>query len=290
MPHAMTATQEATIVGGALRAIVSFHLVTPDLSRLVAFYHEVLGFALEGAPQSISGAEMARLGVAGGAIRQVLSIGQQRVAIEQFEIAGRPYPSCGDAASLWFQHLALVVTDIAAAHARLRGAAPISRRGPQKLPPAFGGVKAFKFRDPDGHPLELLEFPVGQSPAIWRERSVLPGQIALGIDHTAISVGDVATSKMFYGQLGLAPEPGTLNQGLAQRDLDDLQDVRVAVAPMRPQAIGTPHLELLGYEVPRGEIGPALRPNDVAATRIAWSGAGPSLLDDPDGHLHQVVS
>ncbi len=286
----MTTTPEAAVVGGALRAILSFHLVTPDLRRLVRFYHEVLGFALEGAPQPLSRAEMARLAVAGGAIRQVLSIGPQRVAIEQFEVAGRPYPSHDDAASLWFQHLALVVVDIRAAHAQLRDAAPISRHGPQQLPPTSGGAKAFKFRDPDGHPLELLEFPSGKSPAIWRERSVPPGQIALGIDHTAISVGDTATSKRFYGQLGLAPEPSTLNQGPGQQDLDDLQDVRVAVAPMRPQAIGTPHLELLGYEVPRGEIGPALRPNDVAATRIAWGGAGPSLLADPDGHLHQIVS
>lgn len=233
---------------------------------------------------------MARLAVAGEATRQVLSIGLQRIAIEQFELAGRPYPSRSDAASLWFQHLALVVVDIAAAHAQLRDAAPISRHGPQQLPPASGGAKAFKFRDPDGHPLELLEFPAGKSPAIWRKRSVLPGQIALGIDHTAISVGNMAASKRFYAHLGLVPKPGTLNQGPAQQDLDDLQDVRVAVAPMRPQAVGTPHLELLAYEVPRGEIGPALRPNDVAATRIAWSGPGPSLLADPEGHLHQVVS
>ncbi len=115
---------------------------------------------------------------------------------------------------------------------------------------------------------------------------MLPGQIALGIDHSAISVGDVAASKGFYARLGLGPEPGTLNQGTAQQDLDDLPDVHVSVAPMRPQA-GTPHLELLGYDVPRGNIGPALRANDVAATRIAWRGAVPSLLADPDGHLHQ---
>lgn len=286
----MTAPRGGPGEGEALQAIVGFHLVTPDLPRLVAFYQEALGFALEGAPQPISRAEMVRLAVAGEATRQVLSIGLQRIAIEQFELAGRPYPSRSDAASLWFQHLALVVVDIAAAHAQLRDAAPISRHGPQQLPPASGGAKAFKFRDPDGHPLELLEFPAGKSPAIWRKRSVLPGQIALGIDHTAISVGNMAASKRFYAHLGLVPGPGTLNQGPAQQDLDDLQDVRVAVAPMRPQTVGTPHLELLAYEVPRGEIGPALRPNDVAATRIAWSGPGPSLLADPEGHLHQVVS
>ncbi len=271
------------------QAVAGFHLVTWDLPRLVTFYHEVLGFALEGAPQPISEPEMALLSVVGGATRQMLSIGLQRVVIEQFELAGQPYPSGGNAASLWFQHLALVVGDMAAAHARLREATPISRHGPQQLPPASGGVKAFKFRDPDGHPLELLEFPAEKLPTVWREQPGLPGQIALGIDHSAISVADVIASGQFYARLGLTPETGTLNQGSAQQDLDDLQAVRVAVAPMRPQA-GTPHLELLGYEVPRGRQGPALRPNDVAATRIAWRGADPRLLADPDGHLHQVVS
>jgi catechol 2,3-dioxygenase-like lactoylglutathione lyase family enzyme len=282
----MTATQgEAQ----ALQAILGFRLVTPDLSRLLDFYHAVLGFALEGAAQPISQMELACLGVTGGAVRQVLSIGMQRIAIEQFERAGQPYPSRSDAASLWFQHLALVVVDIAEACGRLRDAIPISRHGPQQLPPASGSVKAFKFRDPDGHPLELLEFPVGKSPAAWAGRAPVTGQIALGIDHTAISVRDVTVSTRFYTGLGLALAPRTLNQGPAQQDLDGLQDAQVAVAPLRPQA-GTPHLELLGYEVPRGETGPVLRPNDVAATRIAWRGAVPGLLADPDGHLHQVVS
>lgn len=289
MPHIVTAKRGAAGEGEALQAVIGFHLVTQDLTRLVAFYHEVLGFALEGAPQPIGQAEMSCLAIAGGATRQVLSIGLQRIAIEQFEVAGQSYPSRSDAASLWFQHLALVVIDIAAAHGQLRDAAPISRRGPKQLPPASGGVKAFKFRDPDGHPLELLQFPAGQSPAAWRARPLLSGQIALGIDHSAISVGDAAASKGFYARLGLDPERGTLNQGAAQQDLDDLHDVRVVVAPMRPQA-GTPHLELLEYEVPRGAIGLALRPNDVAATRTAWRGPVAGLFADPDGHLHQVVA
>ena len=289
MPHQLTATQNALGKCDALRAIVGFHLVTPDLLRLVAFYQEVLGFALEGPAQPISEAEMALLAIAGGATRQVLSIGLQRVAIEQFDVAGQLYPPRSDAASLWFQHIALVVVDITAAYARISETSPISRHGPQQLPAASGGVRAFKFRDPDGHPLELLEFAASKLPTAWQRREALPGQIALGIDHSAISVADVAASKQFYARLGLATEPSTLNQGQAQQNLDDLHDVRVAVAPMRPD-IGTPHLELLGYQNPRGSVCLALRPNDVAATRIAWSGGRPRLLADPDGHLHQVLS
>ncbi len=273
---------------GTLHSIVSFHLVTPDISRLAAFYSDLLGFAPVGVARPIDAAEMALLGTAGGAMRQVLAIGKQHVILEQFEIAGEPYPSGSDAACLWFQHLALVVSNIAAAHARLRDFSPISRHGPQQLPPASGGAKAFKFRDPDGHPLELLEFPEGKLPTVWQGRVALPGQIAIGIDHSAISVGDLSASTEFYRRVGLAAKPGTLNEGAAQQGLDDLQNVRVAVTPMRPDS-GTPHLELLEYQVPRGKPGPPRRPNDVAATRIAWRGATPCLLADPDGHLQQVI-
>ena len=289
MPPPLITSPDTAERGDALNEIVGFHLVTSDLPRLVEFYHEVLGFAVESGPQPISAAEMALLAILGHGTRQVLSIGSQCVAIEQFESAGRLYLPSGDAASLWFQHLALVVVDVAASHARLRGVSPISLNGPQELPPSSGGVKAFKFRDPDGHPLELLEFPFGKVPETWKRRSTLPGQIALGIDHTAISVGDVAASKGFYTGLGLMSEPVTLNTGREQQELDDLQNVRVLVAPLRPE-VGTPHLELLGYEVPRGTTGPELRPNDVAATRVAWKGTRANLLADPDGHLHQVVA
>jgi catechol 2,3-dioxygenase-like lactoylglutathione lyase family enzyme len=149
-----------------------------------------------------------------------------------------------------------------------------------------GGVTAYKFRDPDGHPLELLQFPAGKAPVAWRG-SVAAGQIGLGIDHSAVSVADVDASTEFYRALGLTPGKRTLNQGSAQQNLDGLRDVRVTVAPMRP-ARGTPHLELLGYSIPRGCGGLNLAPNDTAATRILWRGSRAVLLRDLDGHLHQI--
>jgi catechol 2,3-dioxygenase-like lactoylglutathione lyase family enzyme len=141
-----------------LVAIQSFHLVTLDRPRLAAFYRDVLGFGVVGDIEPIGGEEMHLLGLQGGGLRQVLSIGSQTVPIDQFETAGRAYPAGSDAASLWFQHLALVVSDIAEAHARLRDIAPITVDGPQRLPASSGGVLAFKFRDPDGHPFELVQF------------------------------------------------------------------------------------------------------------------------------------
>jgi len=270
-----------------LQAIAGFALVTADLPRLVQFYRDVLGFAAHGADTRIDDGEMALLGLSGAGRRQALSLGAQTLWIDQFEQTGRAYPTDGDAASLWFQHLALVVDDMHAAHARLRGITPISQGGPQLLPASSGGVQAFKFRDPDGHPLELLQFPDGKTPDAWRNRRRLDGQIGLGIDHSAISVADAEASAAFYRALGLDVGQRTLNEGPAQQRLDGLAGVQVAVVPMNPQG-GTPHLELLGYRTPRGQAGPVLRPNDVAATRIVWRGRQARLIGDLDGHLHQV--
>ena len=270
-----------------LQSIIGFVVVTADLSRLVRFYQEVLGFSAQGEPQRIDPAEMALLGLAGEGRRQVLSVGRQSMSIDQFDQPGRAYPADSNAASLWFQHLALVVDDIAGVYGRLREAAPISQAGPQQLPRSSGGAIAFKFRDPDGHPLEFLQFPMDETPDAWRGRHPLPGEIALGIDHSAISVAEADASAGFYGGLGLAVGKRTFNEGPAQQSLDDLHGVEVAVVPMLPPQ-SPPHLELLGYQVPKGERRPARRANDVAATRIVWRGSNALLLRDPDGHLQQV--
>ena len=275
--------------GASLTAIAGFRLVTADLPRLGRFYQEVLGFVADGPEQAMTPEELGLLGIHGGGRRQGLRLGEQIVAIEQFDTTGRPYPDHGDAASLWFQHLALVVADMAVAFQRVEAeAAPISRGGPQHLPQSSGGVHAFKFRDPDGHPLELLQFPPDSRPAAWQGKSAAGDQIGLGIDHSAISVADADASAGFYRSLGLKPGNRTLNQGPEQQRLDHLGSVEVAVVPMQPEA-GTPHLELLGYRTPRGAAGPPRQPNDVAATRIVWHGAQESLLSDPDGHLQQIL-
>lgn len=275
------------MTGPGLQSIAGFRLVTADLPRLTRFYADVLGFAAEGPPAPIGAGEMTLLGLSGQGRRQVLRLGAQTLALDAFDAPGAPYPADGNAASPWFQHLALVVDDIAAAHARLHGAQAISDGGPQHLPASSGGVSAFKFRDPDGHPLELLQFPAAGTPPAWRGKQAMAGQIALGIDHSAISVSDVDASTSFYAGLGLGVGRRSRNQGPEQQRLDGLRGVQVVVAPMQP-AHAPPHLELLGYQVPHGAAGPPLRANDVAAARIVWQGGRSALLRDPDGHLHQV--
>ena len=275
------------MAGQALHSITGFRLVTANLPRLTRFYVDVLGFAADGPSVPIGADELTMLELSGGGQRQVLRLGAQTIALEAFELPGTPYPAQGNAASLWFQHLALVVDDIAVAHTRLRGGSAITDGGPQHLPPSSGGVSAFKFRDPDGHPLELLQFPAEDTPPAWRGKRPLAGQIGLGIDHSAISVSDVDVSTAFYAGFGLAPGKRSHNEGAEQQGLDGLEGVQVVVAPLQPSRT-PPHLELLGYQVPRGEAGPQLRANDVAATRVAWRGDRPALLRDPDGHLHQI--
>ena len=280
-------SSDVTRSAQSLSAIAGFRLVTADLSHLSMFYRDVLGFLPDGPEQAISGEEMSLLGLHGTGRRHVLLLGAQSVGIEQFDPPGRPYPASGYAACLSFQHLALVVADMAQAYQRVQGAPAISVGGPQHLPASAGGVFAYKFRDPDGHPLELLQFPDDAGPLAWRGKSASAAQIGFGIDHSAISVADADASVAFYSRLGLKPGERSLNHGPEQQCLDNLGDVVVTVAPLHAVET-TPHLELLGYHAPRGKAGPVFRANDVAATRIVWQGVRAALLHDPDGHLQQV--
>lgn len=259
-------------------AIVAFRLTTAEPERLARFYEE-LGFAV-GDREAISDHEMGMLGLKGGGTRLHLHLGGQRLDLDSFEETGKPYPAGATSADLSFQHLALVTGDAAAAWARAKalGAAPISIGGPATLPASSGGITAVKFRDPEGHPLELLQFPP-KSGSHWH------GTGLLGIDHSAISVSDAGASRLFYEALGLSVRGATLNEGSAQAALDGLADPRVDVVPMYPPQ-APPHLELLAYRRSTGRVAGRLEPNDAAATRVVWAADRDALVRDSDGHLH----
>ena len=263
-----------------LTRIAAFRLVTRMPERLLAFY-EALGFTI-GEAQAVPPDELAMLGLSGAATRWTMRLGTARVDLDHYAQAGRPYPEEADAASLCFQHLALVTDDVAVSwsQARAAGGAPISRDGPVTLPASSGGVTAIKFRDPEGHPLELLRFPDAAAKG-WC------GTGMLGIDHSAIVTRDLDASTAFYTAHGLTREDATLNRGPEQAALDGLADPVADVVPMKPDD-APPHVELLHYRQPEGpSCGPVQVP-DVAATRIVWQGGDPALLRDPDGHLHQT--
>lgn len=236
--------------------IAAIRLLCRDPAATAAFYAAAFGATL----------------AAGG-----VALGAQRIELAPAsDHGGEPAPSNGTD----FQHCALVVSDMEAAYVHLRGVpswTPISRAGPERLPAASGGVDAFKFRDPDGHPLELLAFPPDAVPPIWRDR---PG-LFLGIDHTAITVADTERSITFYAGLGFRVASQGLNCGPEQARLDAVDDPVVEVTGLTPPGGAPPHLELLRYRAP----GTVLRPcadNSPLAARIVL--AGGSNQRDPDGH------
>jgi catechol 2,3-dioxygenase-like lactoylglutathione lyase family enzyme len=240
----------------------------------------------------------------------MLSLGAQTLVLTGFPGAA-PYPANGAANDTSFQHCAIVVDDMKAACDRVmrHGATPITRDGPQTLPPSTGSVTAFKFRDPDGHPLELIAFPDGTGDPTWQ--SAHTDGPTLGIDHSAISVADVDRSVPFYELLGLRVAARGVNRGVEQQRLDDLANVEVDVVALE-SAMRTPHLELLGYRQPHGRTNRPADLTDVTADRLAWQaenvdvllealsdggfthaifasgfidGTTVALLRDPDGHL-----
>ena len=201
--------------------------------------------------------------------RSVLRLGRERIELLEFtETAGRPYPLGSTSTDLWFQHVAIVVTDMRRAYLRVmadRRFRPISRQGPVRLPGESGGVTAFKFRDQDGHPLELLAFPPGDVPEPWRTGH--GNGSFVGVDHTAIAVSDSARSARFFGSVfGFSTAGRTENRGPEQADLDDVNDVHVSVTRLAPD-LPAPRMELLDYHVGlRRPIPPDTASSDIVAT------------------------
>ena len=285
------------------RRVARIDFTAADLADTRRFY-EALGFVAAAEPAPVDGAELALLGVEGArAERLAMRLGAQEVGFLRFDPPGRPYPADSTSTDLWFQHIAIAVSDMAAAHAAAlaAGAVPITRGGPQTLPPNTGSVTAFKFRDPDGHPLELLQFPDGTGVSAWHESAAAAPSPFLGIDHTAVSVSDPARSAAFFAGLGLTARDGSLNAGPEQERLDDVDGDTCRVVPLSPPE-APPHVELLGYRTGQRRPMPAgTRGDDIWATRVwievaSLSGDGltraaalpgglrAALVHDPDGH------
>jgi catechol 2,3-dioxygenase-like lactoylglutathione lyase family enzyme len=255
----------------AIRGIV---VTVADLDRSVRFYETALGFRKVARRTSSE-----RQGdYAGGVIdarvaRATLELGGERIELQQYlSPAGRPQPADSRAVDLGFQHFAVVVGDMERAYARLRRQpfAPISA-APQTIPAdnrAAAGIRAFKFRDPDGHPLELLYFPPGKGATKWH--AARGEALFLGIDHSAITVADSERSLRFYRDiLGLKVAGESLNDGLTQERLDATPGAVVRVTGLRPTGAAGPGLEFLQYLKPAGGR-PAVptRANDIAHVHL----------------------
>jgi catechol 2,3-dioxygenase-like lactoylglutathione lyase family enzyme len=268
-----------------------FGLTTRDAARLVRFF--VLAFDCREVMRArCSGHDFEQLmGVRGGAAFVTLRLGVSSVEVLEFDHPGNPYAPNLSPLDNAFQHFALVVEDMDAALARLSslpGWSPISSPGPQQLPAGSGGVKAFKFRDPDGHPLELLSFPRDRTPEYWRNHA--SGRLFLGIDHSAVSCSNAAQSIAFYRTLGLQVASRSFNHGIEQERLDGIPAPQLDVIGLAPGA-ATPHVELLCYRNPGARRNSRIRSNDISATRLVFqrdAALSPRprelLIPDPDGH------
>jgi catechol 2,3-dioxygenase-like lactoylglutathione lyase family enzyme len=266
-----------TIANAALAralALDSVALTVSDLDRSVAFYENALGF------RKISEHTIADrnhdyvTGVFGTRVRSAtLRLGDETIQLEQFvSPAGRPIPADSRSNDLWFQHFAVVVADMERAHEHVRrfGVQSISS-APQTIPEsnrAAAGIKAWKFRDPDGHPLELLWFPAGKGNPKWQDGG---DGLFLGIDHSAITISDTERSTAFYRDLiGLAVLGGGVNSGPTQEQLDNAFGAVVRITGLRPERPEGPGLEFLQYLTPGGGRPAAVdaRLNDLVATRV----------------------
>ena len=284
-----------SVLTAPVNALACFVLNSPNAQRLGAFYEQAFGAELE-SREWLDEREIApHEGVRGGAERTVMRLGDSTLELLEFEYPGRRYPENLSPYDTRFQHLGIVVTDMQRGMQRLNSVAgwtAISTQGPQTLPQSAGGVTAFKFRDPDGHPLEFLQFPERQSPRHWRVRT---GSIISGIDHSAMSIRDPERSIQFYQSLGLQTSARTLNSGVEQQRLDGVPDPVVDVIALSP-SLSTPHVELLHYRIVTRPPVESLAMNDTAAVRLIFSRRARAnaprisgqVVQDPDGHFLEV--
>lgn len=272
--------------------IVRISRVVADLDRAEAFYRDALRFEpiSRGAADKAALFALARSNIE--AEEAVLRLGSATIALVRFAIPGRAYPRDSRSDDLCFQHLAVVVSDMDAAYAHLVQASmwqAISEHGPQLLPPSNGSVRAFKFRDPDGHPLELIWFPPGHEQA----HSAMSDRLFLDVDHSALSVSSILRSVTFYRAVGFRVTARSFNHGPAQARLDGLPDARVRVAALRPASGSRPGLELLGYKPPGRPMGPTELNNavtDWVTIEVnTLCGELRRAVRDPDGHRLLLV-
>ena len=261
-------------------ALLGLSRTVADLTRTEAFYRDGLGFRRLGPigriPTSLLEA-LDRPDASGACLR--MGLGRQTIAFLAFDGPGQD-PVEASADDPWFQHAAIVVSDMERAFAQVQRLSPIriSEGDPQTLPAASGGVTAWKFRDPDGHPLELLAFPRGGTGSPWAGAT----DLFAGIDHSAIVVSDAEAAIAFFRDgLGLDLAARGLNSGPEQAALDGLPGPVVDVIALAPARVTTPHVEVLHYRAPAASRPPS--PRTRSTTRFHFA------VDDLPGLVARLI-
>jgi catechol 2,3-dioxygenase-like lactoylglutathione lyase family enzyme len=248
-------------------AVTAVGITVADLDRSVEFFTQVLSFE-KISEVELDGAGYERLtGVFGVRIRVArLRLGEEQIELTQYLAPeGRPIPADSRSNDRWFQHIAIVVRDMDEAYRLLRRhKIRHASTGPQLLPatnPNAGGIRAFYFKDPDGHNLEVIWFPNGKGDPRWQRPTE---RLFLGIDHTAIVVRDTEASLRFYRDLlGFRVGGNSRNYGTEQAHLNNVEDASLLITGLRARS--GPGVEFLQYLTPDdGRPYPAdARPNDL---------------------------
>jgi catechol 2,3-dioxygenase-like lactoylglutathione lyase family enzyme len=280
----------ATTPHAPITAVDSVAVTVSDLDRAVDFYSKVLTFEKVADREATGEAYEHLLGVFGLRVRSArMRLGDEYLELQQFLTPhGRPVPVDSHSNDRWFQHVAIIVSDMTAAYARLRSFnVEYASSAPQRLPdwnPNAGGIEAFYFRDPDGHILEVLKFPPGKGLPKWQAHD---GRLFLGIDHTAIVVADTAASLRFYRDvLGMRISGSSDNYGTEQEHLNNVFGAHLRITALR--ADHGPGIEFLEYLAPRTgrPLPPDTQPDDLWYWQVNFCSAAPSQFESSLSEAH----
>jgi len=240
-------------VSARTERVATVGMVVSDMDRSVDFYSKVLSFE-KTSDVEVFGADYEHLeGLFGVRMRIVrMKLGDEFIELTEFLTPqGRPVRADSRSNDRWFQHIAIIASDMDRAYQVLReNKAKHASTGPQLLPAYIkdaAGIRAFYFRDPDNHFLEVLQFPADKGDPKWHTPS---DKLFLGIDHTAIVVSDTDASLNFYrNTLGMRIAGQSENYGTEQEHLNNVFGARLRITSLR--AGKGPGIELLEYLAPR---------------------------------------
>ncbi len=246
----------AWLGGGTTRPFVTgvafVEMTVEELDRSVEFYSRVFSFS-KVREVKLSGDSWEHLdGIFGVRVRIAwLQLGSEQIELKEYLAPkGRPAPPVSFSNDRWFQHIAIITSDMDRAYIWLRqNKLRHVSSGPQLLPEylkAAAGIRAFYFEDPDGHPLEVLQFPADKGDLKWHRTT---SQLFLGVDHTAIVIGNTEASLKFYRDvLGFKVSGESENYGPEQEHLNSVFGARLRITSLR--ASDGPGIELLEYLAP----------------------------------------
>jgi catechol 2,3-dioxygenase-like lactoylglutathione lyase family enzyme len=262
-----------------LSGVDAIDMTVSDMDRAVTFYSGVLSFH-KVSDIEVAGQEYERLeGVFGIRMRVVrIRLGDEFIELTEYLAPkGHPIPLDARSNDRSFQHIAIIVSDMDKAYRWLRQTkVEHASSSPQRLPDwnkNAAGIRAFYFKDPDGHPLEILQFPLEKGAEKWHRPF---GELFLEIDHTAIVVGDTETSLHFYRDLlGMRIAGESENYGTEQEHANDVVHRQAALVTRHADAAAAQLSSVYAKFVSSGVVA-------ESDGQLGFQKA--FLVRDPDGH------